>query len=48
MIKVYCIQCGVMRMAEQDLIASEKEAKKTTKEACPICGCPFVEEIDGM
>lgn len=41
--RVFCIGCGVIRMAEPDSIMSEIEGKKTTIEPCPVCSCPYVE-----
>ena len=43
--EVYCINCGVMRIDEPDPILTEQECKKTTKKVCPVCSCPYVEEI---
>lgn len=43
--KVFCIQCGVLRMAEPDTRASEKEGKNVTKIPCPVCSCPYVELV---
>lgn len=43
--KVYCIDCGVMRMDEVDNTASEKDCQMTAQKPCRVCGCPYVEAV---
>ena len=44
MIRAYCVQCKTLRMCEPDIAESEKECRKTAKDPCEKCNCPYVEE----
>lgn len=43
--KVFCSDCGVIRMAKPDIRASEKDGARVTKKTCPVCDCPYVELV---
>lgn len=44
--KVYCENCGVVRIDEIDSIETEKEARITGRHICPVCSCPHIKILE--